>query len=53
MKTKTGIDQALSNLPTDKDLEDNPDMLKEIRRSTYPVLTQLRPVPLAQGNRQQ
>ena len=53
MKTKAGIDQALSNLPTDKDLEKDPDMLNQIRRATYPVLTQLRPVPLAQANRQQ
>lgn len=53
VKTKAGIDQALSNLPTDKDLEKDPDMLNQIRRATYPVLTQLRPVPLAQANRQQ
>lgn len=51
-KGKTGIDRALANLPTDEALEKNPDMIKDIRRSTYPVLTQLRPVPLGQSTRQ-
>lgn len=55
MKTndKGGIDQALSILPTDEDLEKDPDLLKEIRRCTYPVLSQLRPVPLAQRSREE
>eukprot|EP00752_Nemacystus_decipiens_P003769 g3470.t1 len=44
---KGGIDQALSSLPTDEALED-PDLLQNYRRFSYPVLTQLRPVPLAQ-----
>lgn len=45
-KAKAGIDRALANLPTDKALEADPDMLKNIRRATYPVLTQLRPIPM-------
>lgn len=52
-KTKAGIDVALANLPTDETLEKNANMLHDIRLATYPVLTQLRPVPLAQAIREQ
>lgn len=45
---KGNIDQALAGLPTDESLAKDPDMLKNFRRFTYPVLTQLRPVPLVQ-----
>ncbi|CAM9408799.1 unnamed protein product [Ascophyllum nodosum] len=47
-KTKAGIDRALANLPSDKAIGEDPELLGTIRRSTYPVLTQLRPVPLTQ-----
>ncbi|CAB1121219.1 unnamed protein product [Ectocarpus sp. CCAP 1310/34] len=45
---KGNIDQALAGLPTDESLSKDPEMLKNFRRYTYPVLTQLRPVPLVQ-----
>lgn len=45
---KGGIDQALSSLPTDEALANDPELLQNYRRFNYPVLTQLRPVPLAQ-----
>lgn len=47
MKTNDsgGIDQALSTLPTDEALEKDPNLLKDFRRFSYPVLSQLRPVP--------
>lgn len=44
---KGGIDQALAGLPTDEALKNDPNMLKSFRQFTYPVLTQLRPVPLS------
>lgn len=49
MKTnnKGGFDQALAGLPTDEALEKDPGLLKSFRHFTYPVLTQLRPVPLS------
>ncbi|CAM9291887.1 unnamed protein product [Ectocarpus sp. 4 AP-2014] len=45
---KGNIDQALAGLPTDESMSKDPEMLKNFRRYTYPVLTQLRPVPLVQ-----
>lgn len=50
MKTnaKGGIDQALSILPTDEALEQDPNLIKDFRRFSYPVLSQLRPVPMTQ-----
>lgn len=52
-KNKAGIDRALANLPNDEDFEKDPDLLKTIRQATYPVLTQLRPVPLTQTSEDQ
>lgn len=50
---KGGIDQALSSLPTDEVLQNDPELLENYRRFSYPVLTQLRPVPLAQTPKQE
>lgn len=50
---KGGIDQALSSLPTDEALKENPELLQNYRRFSYPVLSQLRPVPLAQTPKQE
>lgn len=43
---KGNIDVALDKLPTDQELAAEPDMLQNIRKATYPILTQLRPVVL-------
>ncbi len=50
---KGGIEQALSGLPTDEALEKNPELLENFRRFSYPVLTQLRPVPLGQKTKEE
>lgn len=46
---KANVDVALAKLPTDEVLSKDPEMLQNIRKATYPVLTQLRPVPLPTG----
>lgn len=43
---KANIDVALAKLPTDEMLSKDPQMLQNIRKATYPILTQLRPVPI-------
>lgn len=45
-KIKTGIDKSLANLPTDEEFAKNPGMMNNVRRYTYPITTQLRPVSL-------
>lgn len=49
---KENIGPALAKLPSDKELDADPELLKNIRHVTYPLITQLRPVPMTVATKQ-